>query len=319
MTVTASAPDRRPRPSVAPIERSRGPDEPEAGSDPRERGHPRRRRRSLEGETNPRKELVPRVWQRPRGTRTRRWSKTLESAGTWTERHEPEDGGTTRSARILVMRVGAEGHHGPGHGHVERRARSPGSAAHRAIERRGEVAVDGAERRRADRDRGSVGIVARRPRGIEPHRATGETTRSRTLAARGTGQPGPRGGGAPEVTPPESRWDRKKRRTRRAGTSRSSPSRREAGSEGSDGAPSTAVTNDRRGAGRSDAVRLPARRKPSQGFTPVGNPVPSREASASTNDPGETWRTRTRYRLQHVGSRRTEEAAEVERNHEGGT
>lgn len=36
---------------------------------------------------------------------------------------------------------------------------------------------------------------------------------------------------------------------------------------------------------------------------PAGTTDPAREASASTTDPTETWRTRTRYRLQHAGSR----------------
>jgi len=63
------------------------------------------------------------------------------------------------------------------------------------------------------------------------------------------------------------------------------------------------ATNGRRGAGRSDAVRLPTRRKPSKGGAPAGTTDPARGASAPTTDPPETWRTQTRYRLQHAGSR----------------
>jgi hypothetical protein len=66
---------------------------------------------------------------------------------------------------------------------------------------------------------------------------------------------------------------------------------------------SNQATNGRRGAGRSDAARLPTRSKPSQGGTPAGTPDTARGASAPTTDPEETWRTQTRYRLQHAGSR----------------
>lgn len=82
MTVAASTPDRRHRPSVAPPRGVAAPTEPVAGSGPP--GRPEGTsgvEESLEGETNPWKELVSRGWQRLRGTRTRRWSKTLESAG----------------------------------------------------------------------------------------------------------------------------------------------------------------------------------------------------------------------------------------------
>jgi len=72
------------------------------------------------------------------------------------------------------------------------------------------------------------------------------------------------------------------RRKRRVGTNGHEPldhasSREEVGAKPGD-REVVPATNGRRGAGRSDAARLPTRSKPSQGGAPEGTPVPIREA-----------------------------------------
>lgn len=160
----------------------------------------------------------------------------------------------------------------------------------------------------------------RSPRGEDgresQRRATGDSTRSRRTSLPQVGQPiGGGTDGAPERNPIAER--RTEARLREAGgtAGNGGPAAMDRPLEpaprprtGSEGSPSTTArssqaTNGRRGAGRSDAARLPTRSKPSQGGSASGETGPGPRSFASTTDPDETWRTRTRYRLQHAGSR----------------
>ena len=125
--------------------------------------------------------------------------------------------------------------------------------------------------------------------GRESHsRATGDTTRSRRTPLPLVGQPIDGGtDGAPERKPIAERrtgsttpggWrHRWKRRDRQRRTEPLEPAPRPR--TGSEGSPSTTArssqaTNGRRGAGRSDAARLPTRSKPSQGGSASGDDGP---------------------------------------------
>jgi len=214
------------------------------------------------------------------------------------------------------INVGAEGH--------QRKGTSEGSdaRAESQVERlseRSEGRGGGRGRRRREpaTDRSHPAVDS--PRGEPPaehhSRAIGESTRSeRAPRTQGGQPPGGRTGGAPEPRPITLAVDGTRRRNPGgrlgneaaggSGSSRSDSLRRETErSEARSDREVDRATNGRRGAGRSDAARLPTRSKPSQGGAPAGNPDPARRASARTTDPEETWRTQTRYRLQHAGSR----------------
>lgn len=81
------------------------------------------------------------------------------------------------------------------------------------------------------------------------------------------------------------------------------------------------ATDGRRGAGRSDAVRLPTRGNLRRGDAPEGiraaiRTPPSGGARSAPVQPGEP---QIRHRLQHAENRGAEKAVEVVRNHEDGT
>jgi hypothetical protein len=184
-------------------------------------------------------------------------------------------------------------------------AESRGRSPPRAIGETRWVEDPSGESRSVDATRADHDSLRGELRSVNHSRATGETTRSRRTPRTREGQPARgRTDGAPKQQTHRREADGRRLRevegfvgndgASNDGSSRSSsPTSSDAGGQ----------RNGKRGAGRSDAARLPTRSKPSQGGAPAGKEDPAREASASTTDPTETWRTQTRYRLQHAGSR----------------
>lgn len=264
-----------------------------------DRRHPRRWRRCLEGETNPRKELVTRCRQRQRGTRTRRWRNTLKPAGAWTERHVTEAEGTTRS--MLDPGGTASGRRA-----TNGRERGSGSDVRPGVPGRTRWgrrtrSVRAERRRDPSRPPDHREVTTE---SVKPNRATGESTRSRRTSRTRAGQPARgRTDGATKPQPHRRKADGRRLRVLAAASETTGSAAMDRAARASTSSSDEVGTNGRRGAGRSDAVRLPTRSKPSQGGAPAGTTDPAREASASTTDPPKTWRTQTRYRLQHAGAR----------------
>ena len=115
--------------------------------------------------------------------------------------------------------------------------------------------------------------------------------------------PGNRGSEAPETSqreilwPIRWSWPKRQGRRRRSGTRRPWTSVRAERSRNRERELAVEAMNGRRGAGRSDADRLPTRKKPSQGKahrviprTVRGGPE-SKGFGAPTNAEGPTWRT----------------------------
>jgi hypothetical protein len=138
----------------------------------------------------------------------------------------------------------------------------------------------------------------------KPNRETGESTRSRRTSRTRVGQPArERTDGAPKQQTHRREAGGRRLRMRAATSETTRSATMDRAARASTSSSDEVGTNGRRGAGRSDAARLPTRSKPLQGQTPAGTTDPARGASASTTDPPKTWRTQIRYRLQHAGVR----------------
>lgn len=243
------------------------------------------------------------------------------AAGRSVDRAPREGRSRARRDRSWTLRAsaGAEGHHRKGAKHRQRwRCGLPSRSSPRVIV--GGEAGSRTRSARADRGRDPGRPSAHREvrSGRESQRrATGDSTKSRRTPRTEEGQPASRADGrrtgeeahrrkADGSTTPGSWRDRRKWRNRQRwtdpldlhlvlGRGRREARARPRGRRRRRTARGEQAAAMRHGCRRGASLRRVG--------APEGTPDPTREASASTTDPAETWRTRTRYRLQHAGSR----------------